>query len=319
MSTNAPALCPPAGTIATLDGVRTYLDASRAASTKAAYRTDWADFTRWCDAQGLPALPAGPETVAYYLAALANAGKKAATIGRRLAAIRYAHKLVSLPSPTESALVEEAHRGIRRTIGTAQRAKAPLVTEDLRALVATCPDSLLGLRNRALLLVGFAGAFRRSELVGLQVDDVEACAEGVKITLRRSKSDQEGEGRVIAIPYGKQLVTCPVRALQTWQQAAGVAQGALFRAISRHGGVGGALSPIDVARIVKKAAHAAGYDPARFAGHSLRAGLATSAAAAGCPERVIMMTTGHKSEKMVRRYIRSGVMFQENAAASAGL
>lgn len=186
-------------------------------------------------------------------------------------------------------------------------------------MLDTLPDSLRGIRDKALLLLGFAGAFRRSELVQLQVADIEECREGLKVTLRRSKTDQEGEGMVKAIPFGSNEDTCPVRAYQVWLAAAGIAEGVVFRSVSRHGTIGAPLSDKDVARAVKKAADAAGLDAGKFSGHSLRAGLATSAAAAGVSERIIMQQTGHKSERMVRKYIREGNLFRENAVSAIGL
>ena len=186
-------------------------------------------------------------------------------------------------------------------------------------MVATLPDNLLGLRDRALLLIGFAGAFRRSELVSLDVEDVEECAEGLRVTLRRSKTDQEGAGEVKGIPYGRKLETCPVRALRAWLEAAGITAGPIFRSVNRHGQVQpGRLSDKAVALVVKRAAEAAGFDATRYAGHSLRTGLTTSAAAAGVQERDIMRQTGHRSVNMVRRYIREGELFRSNAAAQVG-
>lgn len=210
--------------------------------------------------------------------------------------------------------------GIRRTKGVAQQGKAPAVTADVRAMVAALPDTLLGLRDRAILLLGFAGAFRRSELVDLDREDLEIGSEGITATLRRSKTDQEGEGRKIGIPYGVRPETCPVRAILAWLDAAGIEDGPMFRSVNRHGQLQpGRLSDKAVALVVKRQAQACGLDPARYAGHSLRAGLATSAAAAGVQERTFMAQTGHRSEKMVRRYIREGSLFRENAAAAVGL
>jgi integrase len=180
--------------------------------------------------------------------------------------------------------------------------------------------SLIGARDRALILLGFAGAFRRSELVRLDVDDCAFGKDGLTVTLRRSKSDQDGAGRKIGIPYGSNPETCPVRSMQAWMEAAGINAGPVFRSINRHGQVKAArLSGIDVARVVKKLVERAGLDPAKYAGHSLRAGHATSAAIAGASERSIMNQTGHKSVQMVRRYIREGTLFRENSAGKLGL
>jgi integrase len=187
-------------------------------------------------------------------------------------------------------------------------------------MVAMLPDKLIGVRDRALLLVGFAGAFRRSELVSLDVGDVEIRREGLLVTLRRSKTDQEAAGREVAIPYGSNPDTCPVRALEAWLEASGIADGPLWRAVDKGGRLQpGRLSDKAVALVVKKRAEAAGLDPDLYAGHSLRAGLATAAAAAGASERSIMEQTGHKSVQTVRRYIRRGTQFRDNAAGMVGL
>jgi len=187
-------------------------------------------------------------------------------------------------------------------------------------MVEGAPDRLLGLRDRALLLLGFSGAFRRSELVALDVEDLEFTGDGLVVTQRRGKTDQEGVGRKIGIPFGGNPDTCPVRAVRKWLDAAAVMSGPVFRSVNRHGHVQpGRLSDKAVAIVVKRHAPAAGLDPLRYAGHSLRAGLATAAAAAGASERSIMNQTGHRSVPMVRKYIRDGQLFRENAAATVGL
>ena len=298
---------------------RDYAQLAKAPSTRRAYRADWADFTAWCRAHGRAPLPAVPETLALYLAGSA-AHLKTATLTRRLSAIAQAHQVAGHPSPTKDPNVRAVAAGIRRAKGTAQQGKAPTVTAEVRAMVEALPATLMGRRDRALLLLGFAGAFRRSELVALDVADVEERPEGLAVTIRRSKTDQEGAGRTVGIPYGSHYESCPVRATRAWLTAAGIAQGPLFQAINRHDQLlPGRLSPQGVARAVKRAAAAAGLDPTRYAGHSLRAGLATAAAEAGVSERAIMAQTGHKSVPMVRRYIREGDLFRENAAAGLGL
>jgi integrase len=304
---------------AVAEQARDYAAAAKAANTLRGYRADWRDFAGWCERHRLEALPAAPETVAFYLTDLASS-RKTATLQRRLSAIAQAHQAAGHPPPTKDAAVKAVWAGIRRTHGTAQAGKAPALTADVRAMVATLPEKRIGDRDRALLLLGFAGAFRRSELVGLDVADVAAMRDGLVVTLRRSKTDQEGAGRPVGIPYGSNPATCPVRALEAWRAAAAIADGALFRGVDRHGRLlPGRLSDRAVARVVQRAAAAAGLDPARYAGHSLRAGLATAAAAANVPERVIALQTGHRSMKILRRYIRQGSLFTENAAAAVGL
>ncbi len=186
-------------------------------------------------------------------------------------------------------------------------------------MVSALPDSLLGTRDRALLLVGFAGAFRRSELCALRMSDLSFTQDGLTVTIRRSKTDQEGQGRKVGIPFGSNARTCPVVALQVWIEASGIERGRVFRSVTRHGKVNGKLGSQSVALVVKRSAEAVGLDPANLAGHSLRSGFATSAAAAGATERSIMKQTGHRSLPALRGYIRDGSLFRENAAALVGL
>ncbi len=264
-------------------------------------------------------MPAAPENVAAYTAECTGR-LKVGSIQRRLNAIAEAHKMAGLDSPTVAGMVKNTMKGIRRTLGTAPVQKSPALTDDIRAMVETVDSGLIGARDRALILLGFAGAFRRSELVGLGFDDCEFGKDGLTITLRRSKVDQNAARRKIGIPYGSNPDTCPVRIVQAWLELAGISTGPLFRSISRHGQTSPtSLSPIDVARIVKKLAGRSGMDTVKYSGHSLRAGHATSAAIAGASERSIMNQTGHRSVQMVRRYIRDGNLFRENSAGKLGL
>jgi site-specific recombinase XerD len=297
-----------------------YAANSKSANTTRAYKNDWQDFTAWCAEQGLVALPATAETVALYVTAKA-AKCKVSTLERRLGAVSQAHKAAGhAPISTRLEPLHSVWQGIKRVKGTAQHGKAAAQTADIRAMVETLPDTLLGVRDRALLLIGFAGAFRRSELVSLDADQVQYSKEGLVVTLVRSKTDQEAQGRKVGIPYGSNPATCPVRAYQAWIETSGIKDGAVFRSVNRHGHVqNGRLSDKAVALVVKRCAEAAGLDASQYAGHSLRAGLATSAAAAGVSERAIMAQTGHRSVNMVRRYIREGSLFRENAAAGVGL
>lgn len=298
---------------------RDYILNSKAERTLRAYRSDWKHFTIWCQSSRLVSLPASPEIIALYLSHLA-ASCKVSTIARRIVAINQAHKTASVPSPTSDAIVSNTMKGIRRAKGSAPDAKSPTLMEDIRAMVGTLPAGILGTRDRALLLIGFAGAFRRSEIVSLNRADCEFTREGLVVTLRRSKTDQEGAGRKIAIPYGSSPDTCAVRSLQEWLQISRVEDGPVFRPLNRHGHIhAGRLSDKAVARAVKRYVAAAGLDPAKYSGHSLRAGLATAAAIAGASERSIMAQTGHRSLNMVRTYIRDGNLFRENAAAKVGM
>ena len=208
-------------------------------------------------------------------------------------------------------------RGIKRQVGTAQNGAAPLLVTDLRAIVARLPGTTIGRRDRALLLVGFAGAFRHSELVGIDVADVELRDEGMVIAVRRSKTDQDGEGTTVGIPFGRDPSFCPVGALRAWLKASEVNEGPVFRPVDRHGHVADQrLSAAAVAGVVKRAVRMIGLEAGKYSGHSLRAGFATSAAMANVSDRVIMRQTRHRSVRVLERYIRDGSLFRENAAAA---
>jgi integrase len=209
-----------------------------------------------------------------------------------MSSISVAHLAAGLASPTADILVRSTWSGIRRTNGVAQTAKTALLTDDVRAMVTTLPDTLLGRRDACLLLLGFASALRRSELVALDVSDVTETTDGLVVTVTHSKTDQEGEGRQIGIPCGSNPITCPVRTLRAWLDASKIEDGPLFRPIDRHGHLGTErLSDRAVAIVVKRTAQAAGLDPKLVAGHSLRSGMATSAARAGATEAEIMNQT----------------------------
>lgn len=317
-----PATSTTALTLARLsDSAREYVRHSKAPRTLKAYQSDWRDFQNFCRGGGFQPLPAAPETVALYLASMADEGHKPATMSRRLAALSKAHSAAGFDSPTamRHACVKEVWDGIKRRKGTRQNAKAPATTDYLKRMLEQLPNSLIGIRDRALLLIGFAAALRRSELVALQVEDVEFVPEGLVLTIRQSKTDQEGTGAKIGIQSGRTLSTCPVRCLREWLSVARIGSGLLFRSISRHGTIGRSLSDQVVALQVKQYAAAAGLDHTLFSGHSLRAGCVTSAAIAGADERKIMDQTRHRSTAMVRRYIRDGSLFRGNISGALGL
>ena len=302
-----------------LEQAREFIKASKAENTLRGYRSDWRAFCAWCEGHGVCPLPAAPDTVAAYSAECAG-HLKVGSIQRRLNAIAEAHKVAGLDSPTASGMVKNVMKGIRRTLGTAPAQKAAAVTSDIRSMMDTADAGLIGLRDRALILLGFAGAFRRSELVGLDVEDCALSRDGLTITLRRSKTDQDGHGRRIGVPYGSNPETCPVRVFQEWMERVGTTSGPVFHSINRYGQVhAGRLAAADVARVVKKLAVRAGLDATKYAGHSLRAGHATAAAAAGATERSIQNQTGHRSVQQLRRYIRDANLFRENSAGRLGL
>jgi site-specific recombinase XerD len=292
---------------------------SLADNTLRAYASDWRDFTAWCQSCGCVPLPALPETVSLYLSSLADHAKTS-TLTRRLSAISQAHQTAGFETPAQSPLVRQVMKGIRRVNGTAQEGKSPVKVEHLRTIMAEMnPSRPIDVRDRALLLVGFAGAFRRSELVGLDIEDLEFDDNGLVIHLRRSKTDQTGEGRDVGIPYGSTPATCPVRALKDWLAVLKADKGPVFRVVNRHGKIfDKQLSAKAVALVVKRLTAGRGIE-GNFSGHSLRAGLATAAASAGVPERAIMAQTGHRSLATMRKYIREGSLFLENAAGRVGL
>ena len=297
-----------------------YAKKSKADNTWKAYQSDFADFTHWCCEHGVACLPATPETVAAYLAHLAPV-RKVATIQRRVASISQAHTASGYETPTASATVKLTMQGIRRTHAPEQgvRKMRPAVTSILTRVVTPLTGSLIDVRDRALLLVGFAGAFRRSELAQLRLTDIRETEDGLRIALRQSKTDQEGDGVVKGIPYGQVPETCPVRAWKAWVEAAGIAGGQAFRSVNRHARIGVSLSDRAIADMIKKRVEAVGLNPQDFSGHSLRSGLITAAAQAGVPERDIARQSGHKSLPVLRGYIREGSLFTNNAAAKVGL
>ena len=288
--------------------VNNFVRDSLALNTRRAYLSDLREFERWGGS-----IPASAETVAAYLATRADT-LAVASLVRHVASISKAHEARGLPNPTRSELVRATMRGIKRTKGTAQREARPLLKEDLFAALEVMGVGTKDTRDRAMLLIGFAGALRRSELVGLDVGDIEHVRQGIILILRKSKTDQDGQGRKIGIPFGRTR-WCPVVALDEWLAASGIAEGAIFRPVDRHGRVRNArLSGEAVSLVVRERTAAAGLDPAPYSGHSLRAGLATSAAQAGVPTWRIRAQTRHASDAMLSRYIRDGELFTDNAA-----
>jgi integrase len=286
---------------------RTFAELEKAASTRRSYRVAFRIFADWCHARGLVPVPASPDTVA------ATAGARASTIAHRAAAIRYAHRLAGHETPTSAETVRAVMRGIRRTIGTAPERKAPATADVIREM-RLCPPTLAGQRDRALLALGFAGAFRRSELVALSVADLVEMPDGFRVLIRHSKTDQEGAGQEIAIPRGYRLR--PVEAVQTWLEAAAITEGPVFRAVLKGGRLqAAALTPHSVAAIVKMYAERAGLDPAAYAGHSLRAGFITSAAEAGASVLRIADQSRHQSLDTLRG-VRRADLFRDHAGAS---
>ena len=281
-----------------------YIHAAISTNTRRAYATDLADFLEWGGS-----VPATPEVLAEYVASRA-AYLSPNTLSRRLVGIGRAHRSLGVVDPTRSELVRVVLRGIKHVHGTRQRGVSPIRVENLHAASPRMVGQK-GLRDRALLLVGFAGALRRSEIISLDVEDFVFSASGVVVLLRRSKTDQCGVGRRIAIPLGRTSL-CAVTALRAWLDSAQIVSGAVFRSVSRSGAIGGRLSPQSVALIVKRNAPLMGLAAKELSGHSLRVGFVTSAAQAGVPLFLIQQQTGHASIGMLTKYIRDARLFSEN-------
>jgi len=275
-----------------------FLEAATAANTRRAYWTDVAHFIAWGGS-----IPSDPGTIARYLAHHASA-LTPSTLARRLVGIGRAHVASGLLDPTKTELVRRTLRGIRRVHAQPQRRVAPLVVEELSAICNCLGNSVKETRDRALLLIGFAGAFRRSELIAVDCQDVERTATGMIITIRRSKTDQDGRGRRIHIPCGDEP-TCPVVALERWLALSKVTKGPVFRPVTRRGvALPDRLSREAVALIIKQRVKSLGRDASRYSGHSLRAGFVTSAASIGVPTWRIKAQTGHLSDGVLMRYLR---------------
>lgn len=289
--------------------VAKYLSASLAENTRLAYQGDLADFIKFGGA-----IPCSPEHLASYIADRAR-HHSPYTIARRVVGVSRAHTSQGMADPAKSDLVRAILKGVRRIDGKPQRQVAPLLKCDLLAIVRVMRGTK-GIRDQALLLLGFAAALRRSELVALDAQDVQFVKEGLVLQLKRSKTDQTGEGRKIAVPYGRSTL-CPVGAVEAWLNLTKSNDGPLFRPITKNGCIGaGRLTSQAVALILKGYASAVGLDAASISGHSLRAGLVTSAAMAGVSVWKIKAQTGHKSDAMVTRYIRNASLFDDNAAGA---
>ncbi len=289
--------------------VRHYVENALSDNTRKAYQNDMAHFLAWGGT-----VPASPEMIAAYLSD--HAGVLAiATLQRRLVSITKAHTMQGYADPVKSDLVKLTMRGIRRVHGRPQDQASPILKDDLTVMLSHIPDTVKGKRDKALLLLGFCGALRRSELVAVRVQDMEFTTQGIILMLPRSKTDQNGQGKKIGIPKGRGRI-CPVLAVTDWLLHMGSSTGAVFRSITKGGVISDApLSDRAVAGIIKHYVHKAGLNPERYSGHSLRAGLATSAAQHGISSWKIRQQTGHKSDSMLARYIREGDLFTDNAAA----
>lgn len=286
----------------------------KADNTLKAYNSDWNDFVAWCRRHDEPELPTTPETIVNYLSDMADM-VKANTLSRRIAAISANHIAAGFgrKNPAKENIIRLTLDAIRRENGTFQKGKAPILPETLLLFADLFGTDLPSVRDKALILLGFAGAFRRSELVAVRLDDLQFFAEGMTVFVPRSKGDQIGEGSTIAIPYAPQENICAVRAVKDWIEQSGITDGYLFRSFRKNHAVrDGHLSDQMVAQLVKKYAKLAGLSAINFAGHSLRRGFATSAAQHEVGVLSIMRQTRHKTESMVHRYVDQGNIFKNN-------
>ena len=278
---------------------------SKAQNTLRAYQADFRDFTNFCSRNGFNEMPTNPKILSLYLTYLSSSSKYS-TLKRRLASIGVLHKMKGHYIDTKHPIIVENLMGIKRKKGINQKGKKPLLINDLKIIINALDESTekekKKLRDKTLILVGFSGGFRRSELVQIEYEDLDFVSEGVKIFIKRSKTDQSGEGSVKGIPYFDNDKYCPVRSLKKWIEFNNIKSGKVF-----------SVSDKTVALVIKKYSYLAGLDSSKYAGHSLRSGFATSAAEAGAEERSIMAMTGHKSTDMVRRYIKEANLFKNNA------
>ena len=294
------------------------LRSSKAPNTVRAYKSDFEDFGLFCIKNGYQNLPSEPKIVSLYLTHLSTKDAKISTIKRRLVSIGVIHKMKGHYLDTKHPLIIENLMGIKRRKGSVQKGKKPLLINDLKQVIdvinkANEPD-IKKLRNKAILLIGFSGGFRRNEIVSLDLEDIEFVFEGLKITVKRSKTDQYGEGMTKGIPHFENSFYCPVTNLKRWLNTSKIKNGPIFVKFSKGSKITKKrLTDQSIALIIKDYLIKAGIDSKNYSGHSLRSGFATSAAEAGAEERSIMAMTGHKSTEMVRRYIKEANLFKNNA------
>jgi len=280
------------------------LRSSKASNTLRAYRSDYKDFAGFCFKNGFKSMPSEPKVLSLYLTYLSKSSKFS-TLKRRLASISVIHRISGHYIDTKHPIITENLMGIKRAKGSYQKSKKPILINELKSIIDVIDqdkNEKNKLRNKALILVGFAGGFRRSELVAIEFEDVEFVSEGIKIFVKRSKTDQSGEGMMKGLPYFSTQNYCPVVSLKNWFEKSEIKSGKIFD-----------ISDKSVALTVKKYTALAGLDSNKYSGHSLRSGFATSAADAGAEERSIMATTGHKTTQMVRRYIQEANLFKNYA------
>ena len=294
------------------------LQSSKANNTVRAYKSDFNDFGLFCAQNGFKSLPTEPKIVSLYLTYLSTKDSKMSTLRRRLVSIGVIHKLKGHYLDTKHPSIIENIMGIKRRKGNIQKGKKPILINSLKKIINAIDeqktDEIKKIRDRSIILIGFSGGFRRNEIVSLDYDDLDFVPEGLKITLKRSKTDQFGEGTLKGLPYFDSSQYCPVLSLKKWIETSNINSGPLFRRFSKGSKLTeNKLTDQTVALLIKKYLNLAGIDSKNYSGHSLRSGFATSAAESGAEERSIMAMTGHKSTEMVRRYIKEANLFKNNA------
>jgi len=294
------------------------LQSSKATNTVRAYKSDFKDFCLFCAQNGFKALPSDPKIVSLYLTYLSTKDNKMSTLKRRLVSIGVIHKLKGHYLDTKHPSIKENIMGIKRRKGSIQKGKKPLLINDLKLIIDVIDQEknadIKKLRDRSIILIGFSGGFRRNEIVALDFEDLDFVSEGLKIDIKRSKTDQFGEGSKKALPYFDNSQYCPVVSLEKWIKISKINSGSLFRRFSKGSKLSeNRLTDQTVALLIKTYLQLAGIDSKKYSGHSLRSGFATSAAESGAEERSIMAMTGHKSTEMVRRYIKEANLFKNNA------
>ena len=294
------------------------LQSSKANNTVRAYRSDFNDFGKFCAQNGFKSLPSDPKIVSLYLTHLSAKDAKMSTLKRRLVSIGVIHKLKGHYLDTKHPSIIENIMGIKRRKGSIQKSKKPILISNLKKIINVIDDQdkeeIKKFRDRSIILIGFSGGFRRNEIVSLDYDDLDFVREGLKIDIKRSKTDQFGEGTKKALPYFDNSQYCPVVSLQKWIKISNISSGPLFRRFSKGSFLSeNRLTDQTVALLIKEYLKLAGIDSKNYSGHSLRSGFATSAAESGAEERSIMTMTGHKSTEMVRRYIKEANLFKNNA------
>ncbi len=294
-----------------------FISNSKSANTLRAYKSDWKQFEKWCLVHKMISLPASSQTLVLFITHLSGS-YKVSSIRRKVACLSEAHRMAGVQNSVHSNIVEETLKGISRSLGTAPLKKKAIRLSDIRQILPLLPETLIGIRDKALLLVGFAGGFRRSEIVALDIFDIEFTESGMTIHIKKSKTDQEGAGYYKTIGKGRSKVTCPVFALQEWIEVSNITEGSIFRSITKGGVIGNSLSTNSISRIIKKCIFLIFLNKHDYASHSLRSGFISEAKEVGIMNELIMKMTHHKTEAMISEYYQGGESEMYNLSSAIG-